>query len=384
MRSSSPLQLKFTVWPISGDGRETTTGGGGAVVVVVVCGNGEGTVCILGVSINCNKVLRSSSNSLTVNTIFPSLDVCSNLRFKLLFHLNLFITSLALASKFLLLMNPNRSITKSVQYLENLEVVGKLNSDDESYENIYLLKKKDTNQMYVQKTASRKKFNFLELYVHDIMRGNSHFISLHTAVFLPDSIFWVMDYIKDGDLYDLVKNSRYKFDETKCRKIILQLVNALNELHKKKIIHNDIKLENLLYSVNKHRIYVADYGLAHIIGTPSLYDGTSVYFSPEKIKEEVNQESFDWWAVGVVTYEILSKRYPYKINEDETKDFDTNSDVMNGIEPQNLLPYLSRKLPRIKSASPIANDFVQRMLQFDITKRLHTYNDIIRHPFLCV
>jgi serine/threonine protein kinase len=270
-------------------------------------------------------------------------------------------------------MNPNKSITKAVQYLQTLEVVGKLNSDDDSYENIYLLKKKDGSQMYVQKCVHKRKFSHLEPYVHEIMKHNSHFITLHNVVCTPEQVFLTMDFIKDGDLYDLIKNSNFRIDESKCRKLILQLVNALNELHKHQIVHNDVKLENLLYSREKHKIYVCDYGLVHIIGTPSLYDGTTVYFSPEKIKEEPNQPSFDWWAVGIVAYEILDGDYPYR---------DKDGGDMNDVDPLDLLTYQSRKLPKIKNASATANDFIQKMLCFDVSKRLHSYNDIIRHPFL--
>lgn len=329
-------------------------------------------------------MLNNSSHSSTLIVTLVASNVDSNFLFKLLFHFSRVIISRALASKFLLLMNSNKSIVRAVQNLQTLEVVGKLNSDDESYENINILKKKDSTQMYVQKVVAKRKFSFLEAHVHQIMRNNSHYITLHHMVYQPDNIFLVMDFIKDGDLYDLVKNSKFRIDENKCRKLVLQLVNALNELHKHQIIHNDVKLENLLYSREKHKIYVCDYGLVHIIGTPSLYDGTSVYFSPEKIKEEPNQPSFDWWAVGIVTFEILSGRYPYKLNEDETKDFDTNSGDLNNVDPIELLPHLSRKLPKIKNASATANDFVQKMLCFDISKRLHSYNDIIRHPFLSV
>ncbi|AAG27304.1 PxORF6 peptide [Plutella xylostella granulovirus] len=274
-------------------------------------------------------------------------------------------------------MKSNKSISQCVEYLKNLEVVGKLNDgEDTSYENIYLIKKKDSNQVYVQKIVNKKIFTFLELYVHEIMKHNSHFVTLHNVVHLPDTTFWTMDFIKDGDLFEIVKNDIYKITEKQCKKLMLQLVNAIHELHKHQIIHNDIKLENLLYNREKQKIYICDYGLVHIMNTPSTHDGTNVYFSPEKIKGEPYQAAFDWWAVGVVTYEILTGKYPYVVDGDE--------DNCNDIEPEELLKHLSKSIPKIRNVSPAANDFVQSMLRFDMSKRLCTYNDIIRHPFLNV
>jgi Alphabaculovirus/Betabaculovirus serine/threonine-protein kinase 1 len=262
-----------------------------------------------------------------------------------------------------------------------MEVVGKLNCDESSYDNIYLIKKKGSNQVHILKTINKRIFTYMEPFVHEIMKNNTHFITLQCAVHLPDTSFLIMDYIKDGDLFELVKNSNFKLDENKCRKIILQLVNALNELHKHLIIHNDIKLENLLYNKDKHRLYVCDYGLAHVMGTPSTYDGTNVYFSPEKIKEEPNQASFDWWAVGIVTYEMLSRKYPYKLGHGP-HEYDSDGENFNDIEPQALLRHQTKRPPNIKHVSEVSNDFVRRMLTYDITKRLSTYDQIIRHPFL--
>jgi len=147
-----------------------------------------------------------------------------------------------------------------------------------------------------------------------------------------------------------------------------------------------MKLENLLYDRSKNKVYICDYGLSVNIGTPSSYDGTYEYFSPEKLKVELNQESFDWWAVGVVAYEILSRKYPYdeleKRKKNDQSSSGSSSSSQDDFNPEELLKYQRSKLPTIKRVSPVANDFVQQMLCYDYTKRLHSYNSIMRHPFL--
>nr|QNN89437.1 PK-1 [Pieris brassicae granulovirus] len=86
------------------------------------------------------------------------------------------------------------------------------------------------------------------------MHDNPHFVNIHNFVYNKrGDVVLTMDYIPDGDLFDLVKhdNERYRLEESICRKIIFTLVNALHELHKKQFIHNDIKLENLLFDRKK-------------------------------------------------------------------------------------------------------------------------------------
>lgn len=262
-----------------------------------------------------------------------------------------------------------------VQDLRNVQILERLNENDEnSYENIYICKKKGDPNKYVCKMVKDDRFNPLEFTLPLLMQSNPHFVKVHNFGYnRRGDVIIIMDYIKDGDLFNLIKKDYYKLNEFTCRNIILMLVNALQDLHKKKYIHNDVKLENLLFDRRKKRLYICDYGLARAIGTPSFHDGTTVYFSPEKIKKHPYEPSFDWWAVGVVAYEILSSNYPFNINEDS----DTDS-----IEPCDMLPLYSEKLECIKNISRKAMDFVTKMLTPDINNRLNNYDQIIKHPFL--
>nr|AGS18769.1 PK-1 [Pieris rapae granulovirus] len=276
-------------------------------------------------------------------------------------------------------MNPSKSISRVVQDLKNIQVLENLGETDKvSYGNVFLCKKKGDPKRYVCKVLKEKIFNPLEISVPLLMHDNPHFVNIHNFVYNKrGDVVLTMDYIPDGDLFDLVKhdNERYRLEESICRKIIFTLVNALHELHKKQFIHNDIKLENLLFDRKKKRLYVCDYGLVRAIGTPSMYDGTTVYYSPEKITKCPYEPSFDWWAVGVVSYEILSTNYPFEINEN-------SEDELNAIEPEDMLPLYSKPLEPIKNISNTAMDFVTKMLDLNFNNRLNSYNDIIKHPFL--
>ncbi|AAL05839.1 PK-1 [Choristoneura occidentalis granulovirus] len=275
-------------------------------------------------------------------------------------------------------MNPNKSISRVLLELKNTEIIKNLGENDEdSYDNVYLCKKKGDPKRYVCKTIKESSFNPLEFSVAVIMRNNPHFIKVHNFIYNSSGdVLILMDYIPGGDLFDLVHNKKsYDLDEPTCCKIIFTLINALHELHNKKFIHNDVKLENILFHQKKRRAYLCDYGLARSIGTPSCYDGTTVYYSPEKIIKQPCDPSFDWWALGVVAYEILSSNYPFDINDND------NQEMMD-INPSDMLTLYSQPLERIENVSQKAMDFVIRLLTLDKNKRLSSYDEIIKHPFL--
>nr|ARX71862.1 protein kinase-1 [Erinnyis ello granulovirus]ARX71992.1 protein kinase-1 [Erinnyis ello granulovirus] len=276
-------------------------------------------------------------------------------------------------------MNPSKSISRVVADLKNTQVLDNLgNSDDNSYDNVYICKKKGDHKRYVCKVVKKSRFNPLEFTVPIFMHNNPHFVKVHNFMYTSSGeVLFVMDYISGGDLFDMVKKggSDNRLDEITCRKIIFTLVNALHDLHQHNIIHNDVKLENVLYDRKKKRTYICDYGLAKIINTPSCYDGTTVYYSPEKIFKQNHEPCFDWWAVGVLAYELLSSKFPFDIDEN-------NEEELYDIEPAEMLPLYSKPLEDIDGVTHKAMDFVTKMLTLDKNKRLCTYNDIIKHEFM--
>ena len=149
----------------------------------------------------------------------------------------------------------------------------------------------------------------------------------------------------------------------------IELCDGLYALHKHHYIHNDIKLENILYTRYK-QIYIADYGLCKVVGQESCYDGTVDYFSPEKILSRNYDYHFDWWAVGVLTHELLTGEHPYKSDPDEKLTVDKLEDRQQ------------RKLVFHSSVSANAQSFITNLLKYNLNYRLHRYQDIIKHEFL--
>ena len=85
-----------------------------------------------------------------------------------------------------------------------------------------------------------------------------------------------------------------------------QIFEALQYIHKKNIAHRDLKPENVLIAYDGH-IKLTDFGLSKDIseaGSTSTFCGTSEYIAPEMVMKEHYSYSYDWWALGIFTYEL--------------------------------------------------------------------------------
>jgi serine/threonine protein kinase len=227
-----------------------------------------------------------------------------------------------------------------------------------------------TQYLFLKKTIKLKHFNEVEPMIHSLMSNNKYFIKHFYSVTTLKSHVLIMDYIKGGDLFELVKNEN-RLSVAEAKLIVKQLCEGLYALHTHHIIHNDIKLENILY--NRHKtIKIADYGLCRIVGQESCYDGTIDYFSPEKIAGHNYDFHFDWWAVGVLTYELLNGEgnHPYKSDPDDT------------LTVQKLSDRQQKKIHYHGSVDKDAQCFINSMLKYNINYRAHKYSDILLFKFV--
>lgn len=91
--------------------------------------------------------------------------------------------------------------------------------------------------------------------------------------------------------------------------------------------HRDLKLENLLCqtdNVNDLRVKLTDFGFATFLNPEKKLDlslGSPMYMAPELVAETVYDEKIDVWAIGVITYILLTGRAPFMgRNKQETYD----------------------------------------------------------------
>ena len=111
-----------------------------------------------------------------------------------------------------------------------------------------------------------------------------------------------------GELFDFVAISG-RFDEPLARYFFTQFMQGLSFCHEQGITHRDLKPENILLDTDGY-ILLADFGLAKInlqqsAEEPNSFCGTPEYLSPEMIVGSGHDHTLDWWALGVLIYEMI-------------------------------------------------------------------------------
>ena len=135
-------------------------------------------------------------------------------------------------------------------------------------------------------------------------------------------IYIICELIPNGDMMkvmtDRIKQKK-PLSEGEVARWIWQLLTALNYLHTMKVMHRDLKLENVLmdYSDGEHVCKVTDFGFAHFMqadGEDNEIIGTPFYMAPEVINGKNYDNKVDIWALGVITAELLTGHPPFLAN----------------------------------------------------------------------
>lgn len=130
-------------------------------------------------------------------------------------------------------------------------------------------------------------------------------------------VYFVMDFMPGGELFHYMHNER-RFTQEKVCFYVAQIVLALQHLHNSKILYRDLKPENILMGADGY-LKLSDFGLAKQATTSNTFCGTPEYIAPEVLQNTSHDHTADWWALGILTYEMLTGVPPF---------YDKNRNVM--------------------------------------------------------
>ncbi|KAL1273070.1 hypothetical protein QQF64_028932 [Cirrhinus molitorella] len=138
---------------------------------------------------------------------------------------------------------------------------------------------------------------------------------LHEAYITPRYLVLITEYCTGKDiLYSLVE--RFCYSEDDVVGFIVQILQGLEYLHNCRILHLDIKPDNIMVT-NLNVIKIIDFGSAQKFNPLSLQQynrelGTLEYMAPELLKGDLVGPPADIWSLGVVAYVMLSGRFPFQ------------------------------------------------------------------------
>ncbi|EGD77160.1 PLK protein kinase [Salpingoeca rosetta] len=208
-----------------------------------------------------------------------------------------------------------------------------------------------------------------EIQIHKSLR-HKHVVDFHSFFEDENNVYILLELCPNQSMMELHKRRR-ALTEAEARYYLVQIVLATKYMHKRKVIHRDLKLGNLFLG-SRMDVKVGDFGLA----TTVTYDGerkktlcgTPNYIAPE-ILEGRQGHSFevDVWSIGCILYTLLVGKPPF-----ETRDIKTT---------YRKIRHNDYNIPAAAKVTSDAENLIRNLLHPEPTKR-PSLDAILEHPFV--
>jgi predicted Ser/Thr protein kinase len=143
--------------------------------------------------------------------------------------------------------------------------------------------------------------------------SHPNIVTVHDVGEEEETSFIAMEYVEGKNLKQVIREKE-KLSYDRIAEIIAQVADALDYAHRKGIVHRDVKPANIIITPDG-TVKITDFGIAKI-ETSSLTEtgqflGTPNYMSPEQVTGETVDGRSDLFSLGVVLYELLTKKKPF-------------------------------------------------------------------------
>ncbi|XP_060742248.1 protein kinase C epsilon type-like [Tachysurus vachellii] len=228
---------------------------------------------------------------------------------------------------------------KSLEDFKFLSVLGR-----GTFGNVILSEHKGTDEVYALKIIKKDNiwahdvigYTLREKRVLTLASDHPYLTHLFCSFQTSDSLCFAMEYVNGGNLAFHISQS-HGFDEPRTRFYAAEIACALMFLHGKGIIHRDLKPENILLDADGH-CKLVDFGLCMegiVDGkTTNSFCGTPDYTSPEMIQSLNYGTSVDWWALGVIMFQMMTGYKPF--HDDNQEDMHESIVTAEPDYPSNL------------------------------------------------
>ncbi|KAL8668952.1 MAG: hypothetical protein Q9168_006434 [Polycauliona sp. 1 TL-2023] len=226
-----------------------------------------------------------------------------------------------------------------------------------------------------------------ELQIHAKMR-HPNIVEFHKAFTFKACTYVVLELCPNGSIQDLVR-ARLGLSMPEIRRLVVQLCGAIKYMHKRNVIHRDLKMGNLFLD-HEMNVKIGDFGLAAILVSPGEYQGsytkamsrrTTLCGTPNYIAPEILDKTkgghdlkVDIWALGCIIYAMLCCRPPFQAN--------SSTEIYQKAKALDYhWPSKDSDSKKVRTYIPQeAKDLVAGLLQPNPEDRL-SLDDIVSHPF---
>ena len=181
-------------------------------------------------------------------------------------------------------------------------------------------------------------------------------------------LYIIIEFVNGGDFFKFLR-SNVKIPLEQAQFYAAQIITMLDHIHQKDIVYRDLKPENLLFD-SKGSLKLTDFGFAKVVEDKTYtICGTPNYLAPEIILNEGHNKSCDYWAFGVLLYEMLAGIDPFNDND-----------------PMKIYHKITHSILKFPSNfNKAAKSLIKHLLVKDLSKRYgnlkNGINDIKWHRF---
>ena len=206
-------------------------------------------------------------------------------------------------------------------------------------------------------SARKKEFEVLQNLQHPNIVEAMDFMSSGTQAIV------VLSFIQGSTLDVAVKAIERKcFSEEISRDLIEQLMSAVNYMHSRRVVHRDIKAQNVIISPDQTGLHLLDFNTAKSLEDGGAYTmtGTMEYASPEVLNGHSPSEKHDVWCTGLCLHMMITGSLPHSFSR-----YGNFEDFMAAVfrAPVNW------QSPKFQSASSECKDVVGKCLTLDMACR---------------
>ncbi|KAG7188202.1 hypothetical protein KM043_016077 [Ampulex compressa] len=169
-------------------------------------------------------------------------------------------------------------------------------------------------------------------------------------------VYFLMEVCLGGDVWTTLQRRRC-FDDTTAQFMVGCVVEALDHLHSLNIVYRDLKPENLMLDTRGY-LKLVDFGFSKKIGPAKTWTfaGTPEYVAPEIILNKGHDRAVDYWALGILTHELLVGKPPFRGSDHMT----TYNKILKGVEMVGIPNTVNKN----------ANNLIKKLLRISPSERL--------------